>query len=117
MLTKCQGTRSVHVSKSVHFTFLFDCMLHTLCPQAQVATRMPSPDESQLWCPGPSLWSLIAEHVPGSELSKIQTALGHFLVDMYTEAHTEVRGALYDCSSSDLLLPEHYYVQHLAFKL
>ncbi|XP_035490184.2 coiled-coil domain-containing protein 24 isoform X2 [Scophthalmus maximus] len=50
---------------------------------------MPSPDESQLWCPGPSLWSLIAEHVPGSELSKIQTALGHFLVDMYTEAHTE----------------------------
>ncbi|XP_034469763.1 coiled-coil domain-containing protein 24 [Hippoglossus hippoglossus] len=50
---------------------------------------MQSPDESQLWCRGPSLWSLISEHVPGSELSKIRMALGHFLVDMYTEVHTE----------------------------
>nr|XP_019968996.1 PREDICTED: coiled-coil domain-containing protein 24 [Paralichthys olivaceus]XP_019969004.1 PREDICTED: coiled-coil domain-containing protein 24 [Paralichthys olivaceus] len=50
---------------------------------------MQSPDESQLWCRGLSLWSLISEHVPGSELSKIRMALGHFLVDMYTEVHTE----------------------------
>ncbi|XP_062259689.1 coiled-coil domain-containing protein 24 [Platichthys flesus] len=49
---------------------------------------MQSPDE-RLWCRGPSLWSLISEHVPGSELSKIRMALGHFLVDMYTEVHTE----------------------------
>uniref|UniRef100_A0A3B4URR3 Coiled-coil domain containing 24 n=1 Tax=Seriola dumerili TaxID=41447 RepID=A0A3B4URR3_SERDU len=50
---------------------------------------MQSPDESQLWCLGPSLWSLIAEHVPGSELPKIHTALGHSLVGMYTEVHSE----------------------------
>ncbi|XP_078120213.1 coiled-coil domain-containing protein 24 [Sander vitreus] len=51
---------------------------------------MQSPDGNQLWCPGQSLWSLVAEHVPGSELPKIQAALGHSLVDMYTEVHTEM---------------------------
>ncbi|XP_074507749.1 coiled-coil domain-containing protein 24 [Sebastes fasciatus] len=50
---------------------------------------MQSPDGNQLWCPGQSLWSLIAEHVTGSELPKIHTALGHSLVDMYTDVHTE----------------------------
>ncbi|XP_059200818.1 coiled-coil domain-containing protein 24 [Centropristis striata] len=50
---------------------------------------MQSPDGNQLWCPGQSLWSLIGEHVPESGLPKIHTALGHSLVDMYTEVHTE----------------------------
>ncbi|XP_024863739.1 coiled-coil domain-containing protein 24 isoform X2 [Kryptolebias marmoratus] len=50
---------------------------------------MNSPGESQLWCPGQSLWSLIAEHVSESELLKIRAELGHSVVDMYTEVHTE----------------------------
>ncbi|XP_071347789.1 coiled-coil domain-containing protein 24 [Trachinotus anak] len=50
---------------------------------------MQSPNESQLWCVGPSLWSLIAEHVPDSELPKIRRALGYSLVGMYTEVHAE----------------------------
>ncbi|XP_029380695.1 coiled-coil domain-containing protein 24 [Echeneis naucrates] len=50
---------------------------------------MQSPDEGQPWCLGPSLWSLIAEHVPGPELSKIRTALGFSLVGMYTEVYAE----------------------------
>uniref|UniRef100_A0A3Q4GMU9 Coiled-coil domain containing 24 n=1 Tax=Neolamprologus brichardi TaxID=32507 RepID=A0A3Q4GMU9_NEOBR len=52
---------------------------------------MQSPDESQVWGPGQSLWGLIAEHVSESELPKIYTALGHSLVDVYTDMHTEVR--------------------------
>ncbi|KAM8850693.1 coiled-coil domain-containing protein 24 isoform 2-T2 [Spinachia spinachia] len=52
-------------------------------------TPMQSADESQLWGPGPSLWSLIAEHVSRSELPKIHTALGASLVDEYTEVHSE----------------------------
>ncbi|XP_040000553.1 coiled-coil domain-containing protein 24 isoform X2 [Xiphias gladius] len=64
--------------------------MFTLDTAALLDTRLiKSPDESQLWCSGPSLWSLIAEHVAGSELAKIHTALGHFLVDMYTEVHAE----------------------------
>lgn len=55
---------------------------------------MQSPDESQLWCPGPSLWSLISEHVLGSELPRIHAALGHSLVGMYIEVHAEVSGFL-----------------------
>lgn len=51
---------------------------------------MQSPDGNQLWCPGQSLWSLITEHVPESELRKIHTALGYSVVDMYMEVHTEV---------------------------
>ncbi|XP_035994235.1 coiled-coil domain-containing protein 24 [Fundulus heteroclitus] len=50
---------------------------------------MHSPDENQLWCPGQSLWSLIAEHVSQTELLNIRQALGHSLVDMYTEVHSE----------------------------
>ncbi|XP_070774854.1 coiled-coil domain-containing protein 24 [Enoplosus armatus] len=50
---------------------------------------MQSPDGNQLWCPSQSLWSLIAEHAPGSELPKIRTVLGDSLVDMYTEVHSE----------------------------
>nr|XP_020447213.1 coiled-coil domain-containing protein 24 [Monopterus albus] len=56
----------------------------------KIAVHMQSPSGNQLWFPGPSLWSLITEHVPGSELPKIRAALGHSLVDMYTEVHTEV---------------------------
>uniref|UniRef100_A0A3B4GKG1 Coiled-coil domain containing 24 n=1 Tax=Pundamilia nyererei TaxID=303518 RepID=A0A3B4GKG1_9CICH len=52
---------------------------------------MQSPDESQVWGPGQSLWGLIAEHISESELPKIYTALGHSLVDVYTDMHTEVR--------------------------
>lgn len=60
----------------------------------QIVIHMQSLDENQFWChdPGPSLWALIVKHVPGSELPNICTALGHFLVDMYTEVHTEVKG-------------------------
>ncbi|XP_062413702.1 coiled-coil domain-containing protein 24 [Pungitius pungitius] len=51
---------------------------------------MQSPlDETQLWCPGPSLWSLITEHVTGSELPEIHAALGSSLVDVYAEVHAE----------------------------
>nr|XP_046263978.1 coiled-coil domain-containing protein 24 [Scatophagus argus] len=50
---------------------------------------MQSPDRSELWCPGQSLWSLIAEHVAWSELPKIHSALGNSLVNMYTEVHSE----------------------------
>lgn len=55
---------------------------------------MQSTDGNQFLCPGQSLWSLIVEHVPGSELPKIRTALGGSLIDMYTEVHDEVRGVL-----------------------
>ncbi|KAK2822572.1 hypothetical protein Q5P01_022637 [Channa striata] len=50
---------------------------------------LESPDGNQIWCPGPSLWNLITEHVYRPELPKIRSALGHYLVDMYTEVHTE----------------------------
>uniref|UniRef100_A0A3B5KNK7 Coiled-coil domain containing 24 n=2 Tax=Takifugu rubripes TaxID=31033 RepID=A0A3B5KNK7_TAKRU len=50
---------------------------------------MQSPDETQLCWPSQSLWSLIAEHVPGSELPKIRTALGNSLVDMYIDLYAE----------------------------
>lgn len=68
---------------------------------------MQSPDGNQPWCPGQSLWSLITEHVSGSELQKIRTALGHSLVDMYTDVHAEVRvsfvtySAWFLCLASD----------------
>ncbi|XP_069548024.1 coiled-coil domain-containing protein 24 [Brachyistius frenatus] len=55
----------------------------------QISTHMCSPDEGQPWCPGQSLWSLIAEHVSGTELPKICKALGPSLVGMYTEVHAE----------------------------
>ncbi|KAM9845010.1 coiled-coil domain-containing protein 24 [Aulostomus maculatus] len=50
---------------------------------------MQSTSGKQLRCPDQSLWSLIAEHVPESELPKIHAALGCSLVDMYTEVHAE----------------------------
>ncbi|KAM8839040.1 coiled-coil domain-containing protein 24 [Synchiropus picturatus] len=50
---------------------------------------MQSWDDSESTCPGPSLWSLIAEHAAESELPKIHAALGCSLVDMYTESHAE----------------------------
>ncbi|TWW73633.1 Coiled-coil domain-containing protein 24 [Takifugu flavidus] len=51
---------------------------------------MQSPDETQLCWPSQSLWSLIAEHVPGSELPKIRAALGNSLVDMYIDLYAEL---------------------------
>ncbi|XP_032386353.1 coiled-coil domain-containing protein 24 [Etheostoma spectabile] len=51
---------------------------------------MQSLNGNQLGCRGQSLWNLVAEHVPGSELPKIQAALGHSLVDMYKEVYTEM---------------------------
>lgn len=63
-------------------------------PPPDLHPSMQSPDGNQLWCPGQSLWSLIAEHVSGSELPEIRTALGQSLVDLYTKVHAEVRGLL-----------------------
>lgn len=51
---------------------------------------MQSTDGEQFRSPGQSLWSLISEHVSQSELPKIHAAVGHSLVDMYTEVHAEV---------------------------
>ncbi|XP_051944267.1 coiled-coil domain-containing protein 24 isoform X1 [Hippocampus zosterae] len=53
------------------------------------ATHMQSTSGNHTWCPGPSLWSLIIEHVPRSEMPKIHATLGCSLVDMYTELHAE----------------------------
>ncbi|XP_065810508.1 coiled-coil domain-containing protein 24 [Labrus bergylta] len=53
------------------------------------AICIQSPYGNQLWCPSQSLWSLITDHVPGSELLKVCTALGHSLVDMYKDVHIE----------------------------
>ncbi|XP_034557942.1 coiled-coil domain-containing protein 24 isoform X2 [Notolabrus celidotus] len=50
---------------------------------------MQSVDGFQLWCPSQSLWNLVTEHVSGSELPKIHAALGHSIVDMYKDVHTE----------------------------
>lgn len=41
-------------------------------------------------CPQ-SLWTLIEEHVPQSELPEVRGVLGDALVDMYIEMHSEVR--------------------------
>lgn len=53
---------------------------------------MQSSDGTQPWCPGQSLWCLIAEHITGSELPKIQAALGSTLVNQYRDIHAEVSG-------------------------
>ncbi|XP_029931226.1 coiled-coil domain-containing protein 24 [Myripristis murdjan] len=45
---------------------------------------MHSADKSQ------SVWSLLVEHVPKAELPAVQAALGCSLVDMYTEAYSEM---------------------------
>ncbi|XP_055084223.1 coiled-coil domain-containing protein 24 [Periophthalmus magnuspinnatus] len=52
---------------------------------------MQSSDGQEFWSPGQSLWSLIREHVSTSELPKIYNALGHSLVDRYTEAYQEMQ--------------------------
>ncbi|XP_029309746.1 coiled-coil domain-containing protein 24 [Cottoperca gobio] len=65
------------------------CETKTGSSYPQLPKRTNSPDGNQLWRPGQSLWSLIAEHVPGSDLPKIHTELGFSLVDMCTEVHTE----------------------------
>lgn len=51
---------------------------------------MQSSDGTQPWCPGQSMWCLIAEHITGSELPKIQAALGNTLVNQYRDIHAEV---------------------------
>ncbi|XP_061695545.1 coiled-coil domain-containing protein 24 [Syngnathoides biaculeatus] len=58
-------------------------------PGLTTATHMQSSSGNQTWCPGPSLWSLIVEHVPRSEMPKIHATLGRSLVDTYTELHAE----------------------------
>ncbi|XP_061653651.1 coiled-coil domain-containing protein 24 isoform X2 [Phyllopteryx taeniolatus] len=50
---------------------------------------MQSSSGNQTGCPAPSLWSLIVEHVPRSEMPKIHATLGRSLVDTYTELHAE----------------------------
>nr|XP_061786211.1 coiled-coil domain-containing protein 24-like [Nerophis lumbriciformis] len=50
---------------------------------------MQSTSGNLIGCPGPSLWSLIVEHVPRSEMPKIYATLGRSLVDTYTELHDE----------------------------
>ncbi|XP_076000867.1 coiled-coil domain-containing protein 24 [Genypterus blacodes] len=50
---------------------------------------MQCADGNQACSPGQSLWSLMSEHVPRSELSKVRAALGESLVDLYTDAHSE----------------------------
>ncbi|XP_061879683.1 coiled-coil domain-containing protein 24 isoform X1 [Entelurus aequoreus] len=50
---------------------------------------MQSTSRNLIGCPGPSLWSLIVEHVPRSEMQKIYATLGRSLVDTYTELHDE----------------------------
>ncbi|XP_054625310.1 coiled-coil domain-containing protein 24 isoform X2 [Dunckerocampus dactyliophorus] len=50
---------------------------------------MQSTCGNPIGCPGLSLWSLIVEHVPRSEMPKIHTILGRSLVDTYTELHAE----------------------------
>uniref|UniRef100_A0A3Q3MMD9 Uncharacterized protein n=2 Tax=Mastacembelus armatus TaxID=205130 RepID=A0A3Q3MMD9_9TELE len=71
------------------FTIDTTALLINYKKQAKIVIHMQSPCESQLWCLGPSLWTLITKHVPGSEVPKIRTALGPFLVDMYAELHNE----------------------------
>lgn len=68
----------------------------------KVSICMQSPDETQLCWPSQSLWSLIAEHVPGSELPKIRGALGNSLVDMYIDLYAEVRALNGCCHSASL---------------
>ncbi|CAL8280705.1 unnamed protein product [Lota lota] len=46
--------------------------------------------EVQRGSPRQSLWRLIEEQVPHSELPEVRTVLGQSLVDMYTEVHSEV---------------------------
>lgn len=41
-------------------------------------------------CPQ-SVWNLIVEHVPESELPEIRVLLGDALIDIYTEMYSEVR--------------------------
>lgn len=67
---------------------------------SKVSIYMQPPDETQLCWPSQSLWSLIAEHVPGSELPKIRAALGNSLVDMYIDLYAEVRAAPSRCTIS-----------------
>ncbi|CDQ75381.1 unnamed protein product [Oncorhynchus mykiss] len=38
-----------------------------------------------------SVWNIIVEHVPESELSEIRVLLGDALIDIYTEMYSEVR--------------------------
>ncbi|CAL9689224.1 unnamed protein product [Knipowitschia caucasica] len=50
---------------------------------------MQSPDGEGV-SPDQSLWSLIQDHVSPSELPQIHSAVGHELVDRYTEAYAEM---------------------------
>lgn len=75
------------------FVSHYSCNINfMLILQPLTATHMQSTSGNHTWCPGPSLWSLIIEHVPRSEMPKIHATLGCSLVDMYTELHAEVKG-------------------------
>lgn len=74
--------------------------LYFLLFLSKVSIYMKSSDETQLCWPSQSLWSLIAEHVPVSELPKIRAALGNSLVDMYIDLYAEVRAAPSRCTIS-----------------
>lgn len=63
---------------------------------SRISFCMQSPDGAQPCWPSQSLWSLIAEQVPGAELPKIRGALGTALVDMYIDLYAEVR-TLQEC--------------------
>lgn len=69
------------------FWFFFTSMLFL----PKIPFCVQPPDEMQPCWPIQSLWSLIAEQVPGSELPKIRGALGSSLVDMYVDLYAEVR--------------------------
>lgn len=85
----------MHLTSSLSYGVLFCFCSFFPFRHHSIAIWMQSPDGNQLWYPGQSLWSLIAEHVTGSELPKIRTALSNSLVDMYTAMHSEVRGLMW----------------------
>ncbi|XP_034039439.1 coiled-coil domain-containing protein 24 [Thalassophryne amazonica] len=66
-----------------------DLVMKGLLHSTPIATRMQSTDENQRWFPGRSLWLLIAEYVPVSELPQIRRALGCALLDEYSGLHLE----------------------------
>lgn len=84
--------------------FLSPVSFHCVC--ARLPFSMQSSDGTPPWCPGQSLWCLIAEHISGSELPKIQAALGTSLVSQYRDLHAEVSPAPRSCLKFPLPLWE-----------
>lgn len=42
-----------------------------------------------------SLWNLIMDHVPESEISEVRSIIGEALIDFYTDLCTEVSGPVH----------------------